>query len=103
MRLGLDHADDRDGEGFLKLGQRRGGRRVAGDEHELDPLALEIAADLERVRANLVERSRPVRQPRMVAEVDEVLVRHRHEAFVQHRQPAGARVEHPDRPLVHGG
>src|SRR5204862_390449 len=44
MRLGLDHADDRDGEGFLKLGQCRGGRRVAGDEHELDPLALVVVA-----------------------------------------------------------
>ena len=47
------------------------------------------------------ERPRPVRKPRTVAEIDEVLVRKRDEAFVQHRQATDAGVEHTDGPLVH--
>ena len=54
-----------------------------------------------REAAHLGERPRPVRQAGTVAEVDEVLVRERDEALVQHRQAADARVEHADRPLVH--
>ena len=65
------------------------------------PWRLEVAGDLEREAPDLVERARPVRQPRVVAEVDEVLVRHRHEALVQDGQPADAGVEHADRPRVH--
>jgi hypothetical protein len=37
----------------------------------------------------------------VVAEIDEVLVRHRHETFVQDGEPAHSRVEYPDRPLIH--
>ena len=43
----------------------------------------------------------PYGQPRVVAQVDDVLVRHRHEALVQDGQPAHTRVEDADRPLVH--
>jgi hypothetical protein len=53
----------------------------------LTSLPLEVAADLEREDAHLVQRPRPVGQARVVAEVDEVLVRHRHEALVQNREP----------------
>ena len=60
-------------------------------------------ADLAREAAHLVERPRPVRQPRMVAEIDEVLVRQGDEALVQDGQPADAGVEHADRPRIHGG
>jgi esterase/lipase len=39
----------------------------------------------------------------VVAEIDEVLVRHRHEALVQHGQPSDAGVENPDStPIRHG-
>ena len=54
--------------------------------------------DLAREAAHLVQRPRPVRKPRVVAEVDEILVRHRHEALVQDGKPAHARVEHADGP-----
>ena len=43
----------------------------------------------------------PVRAASAVAQVDEVLVRHRDEALVEHGQPTRSRVEDPDRPLVH--
>ena len=64
----------------------------------LTPCAFEVAGDLEREAADLVERPRAVRQPRAVAEVDEVLVRQRDEALVQDGEAAHARVEHADRP-----
>ena len=53
-----------------------------------------------REPANLGERPRPVRQARVVAEVDEVLVRHRHQALVEHGQPADAGVENADRARI---
>ena len=53
-------------------------------------------------RRTSVERPRAVREPRAVAEVDEILVRERDEALVQDGQAAHAGVEHADRPLVHG-
>ena len=102
MGLGRDHADDGDSEPLLEIGKRGGRRRVAGDEDELDALGLEMHADLERVAADLRQRLRPVRQPRAVAEVDDVLVRQRHEQLVHHRQAAGPRVEDSDRPQIHG-
>ena len=56
-----------------------------------------------REARDLVERPRPVRKARVVAEVDEVLVRHRHQALVEDGEPADAGVEHADRPRVHRG
>ena len=44
--------------------------------------------------------ARPVRHPRGVGEVHEVLVRQLHEQLVQHRQPADAGVEHADGPTA---
>ena len=78
---------------LLQLRQRRRGRGVARDEDELHVLLLEVGADLAREAADLLERPRPVRQARVVAEVDEVLVRHRHEALVEDGQPSHAGVE----------
>ena len=102
VRLGRDHADDRHRQRLLELGQRGRGRAVARDEDQLHALPLQVAGDLVREARHLRQRPRAVRQPRRVAEVDEVLVRHRHEALVQDGQAAHARVEHPDRPGVHG-
>jgi len=86
---------------LLQLRQRRRGRRVAGVDDELHSLALEIGGDLPRELTDLREGPRPIGQPCVVAEVDEILVGHRDEAFVQDGQAAHPRVEHADRPRIH--
>jgi acyl-CoA synthetase (NDP forming) len=101
VRLGSEHADHRYCELPLEVGQGGGRRRVAGRDDELDPLALEVAGDLSREAADLVERPRAVGQPGAVAQVDEVLVRKGDEALVEDGQPAHAGVEDADRALVH--
>ena len=101
VRFRGDHPDDRDVELLLQLRQRRRGRRVAGVDDELHSLALEIRPDLPRELADLRERPRPIGEPCVVSEVDEILVGHRDEAFVQDGQAAHARVEYADRPRIH--
>ena len=101
--LGLQDADDRHVERLLQVGQARGRRRVARDDHELDALPLEVAPHLQRKAADLSERTRAVGKARVVAEIDRVLVRKGHEQLVEHREAAHARVEHADRPAVHRG
>ena len=100
--LGLDHAEHRHRQRPLQVGQRRGGRRVARGDDELDALLLEVAGDLAGEATDLVERPRAVRQARSVAEIDEVLVRHRHQALVKDGEPTGTGVEHADRAGIHG-
>ncbi len=46
--LGLEDADDGNGERALEVGERRRGRGVAGDDDELHVLRLEVPADRER-------------------------------------------------------
>src|SRR5579862_5862943 len=58
-------------------------------------------APIARECAHLGERTRPVRQARVVAEVEEVLVRHRHQALVHDGETAHARVEYADGTHVH--
>jgi hypothetical protein len=101
VRLRRDHADHGHAELGLELGERGRRGRVARDDDELHALRLEEGADLAREAPQLRERARPVRETGAVAEVDEVLVRQRDEALVQDGEAAHARVEHPDRPLVH--
>ena len=96
--LGCDHADDRHREALLQLRQSGRGRGVAGRDDQLHALRLEEAGDLAGEAADLVERPRAVGEPRVVAEVDEVLVRHRHEALVEDGEAAHARVEDADGP-----
>ena len=84
-------------------GQRGRGGGVARDDDQLHAEGLEVAGDLEREAADLGQRPRPVRQARVVAEVDEVLVRHRHQALVQDGEAAHAGVEDADRPRIHRG
>ncbi len=103
VRLRRDHADDRHRELFLQPRQRSRCRRVAGDEDELHVLPREVRPDLAREAADLLERPRPVRQARVVAEVDEVLVRHRDEALVEDGQAADSRVENSDGARIHAG
>ncbi len=99
--LGRGDADHGHGEPLLELGKRRGGGRVAGRNDELDPLRLEKAADLEGEPAQLLERTRAVRKPRMIAQVNEILVGQGDEALVQNGQPAHTRIEDADRPRIH--
>ena len=101
VRLGREDADDGNRELALKIGERGCGRRVAGRDDELHALLLEVAGDLGREAPDLVQRPRPVRQPRAVAEVDEVLVREGDQALVQDGEPAHAGVEHADGAGVH--
>src|SRR5205085_5261808 len=96
-----DHAHDRNVELFLQLRQGRGRGRVACVDDELYAALLQERADLAREPAYVGERLRAVREPRMVAEVDEVLVRHGYEALVQDGQAAHARVEDAHRPRIH--
>ena len=101
MRLRSENADDRYRELALEVGKRRGGRRVAGGNDQLDALVLEVAGDLARKATDLVERPWPIRKPRTVTEVDEVLVRESDEALVQDGQSAHARVEDADGARIH--
>ena len=55
-------------------------------------------ADLEREARDLVERPGAVRQPRVVAKVDDVLVRHRDEQLVDDGEAVDAGVEDADEP-----
>ena len=91
----------RDGERQLQLGERGGRRGVARCDDELDALGLEKAADLGGETPDLGERPRAVRQAGTVAEVDEVLVRHRDEALVENGEPTDTGVEHTDRAGIH--
>ena len=93
MRLGIDHADDRHRQLLLQLRKRRRGRGVARRDDQLDSLGLEVTGDLAGEAADLLGRARPVRQPRAVADVDEVLVRERDEALVEDGQPTHPRIE----------
>src|SRR5919204_350016 len=101
VRLRRDHADDRNRELLLQVWQRGRRRRVAGRDDELHALLLEVDADLAREHPQLAEGPRTVRQPRVVAEVDEVLVRKGDETLVEDGQAAHARVEDAHRPRVH--
>ena len=101
VRLGREHADDRDGDLPLEVGQRRGGGGVARGDDQLHALPLEVPRDLGREAPDLVERPRAVRKPGAVTEVDEVLVWKRDEALVQDGQSAHARVEDADGAAIH--
>ena len=96
MRLRVEDADDRDVQRPLEVGQAGCGRRVAGDDHELDALLLEMAPHLEREAAHLCKRAGAVRQPGVVAEVHRILVRQRDEQLVEDGEAAHARVEDAD-------
>jgi hypothetical protein len=99
--LGCDHADDGHGQLLLQLRERRRGRRVTGGEDQLHALPLQPAGDLPREAADLGQWAWPIGKSRTVSEVDDVFVRHRHQALVEDGQAAHARVEDPHRPGIH--
>ena len=98
-RLGREHADHGHVERALQVAERGRGGGVAGDHDQLDARADEPAADLLGIAAQLVGRAPAVREARGVAGVEEVLVRHRDEALVEHREATHAGVEHANRTL----
>jgi hypothetical protein len=86
-------ADDVHAEGglhhpALQRGQGGGGRGVAGDDQELGAAAQQRLADLQGEGLELGRGAVPVREPRGVGEVDEVLVGQLHEQVVQDGQAA---------------
>ena len=101
VRLGREDADHGNGELPLEIGERGRRRRVARSDDELHALLLEVARDLACEAPDLVQRPRPVRESRAVAEVDEVLVREGDEALVQDGEAAHAGVEHANRAGIH--
>ena len=101
VRLGDDHRHDGHLQLLLEIRERDRGRRVARDDDHLHPQAFEVEADLVREPLHLVARPRAVREARMVAEIDEILVRHRHEALVQNGEAPDSRVEDADRARIH--
>ena len=64
---------------------------------------LEKGGDLTGEALELALRLGAVREARRVAKVDEILGRQSHQALVQHRQAADARVEHADGQGAEGG
>jgi len=78
-------------------GHRRRRRRVARDDEQLRAARQERLGDPDGERLELLATARAVRKARRVAEVQEVLVRKRHEQLVQDREAADAGVEDADR------
>lgn len=101
MRLGCENADDRDTKTTLEVRQGGGRGRVAGGHDQLHAQPFEIAGDLSRKAADLIEWPGTVRKPCAVSEVDEVLVGKRDEALVQNGEPSHPRVENPYRARIH--
>jgi len=64
---------------------------------------LEIRPDLVGKTPHLVAAAGPVREARVIAEVDEILVRHRHQALVENCEASDARVEDADRAGIRHG
>ena len=98
---GLDHADHRHRlPCLLQQIERHGRGRVAGDHQHLDALIDQEPCRLERIGLNRLGALGAVREPRGVAEIDEMLVGEARDERPQHRKPAHSGVEHPDRPGI---
>ena len=107
-RLGPHDAEHVDAERRLhhpapQRGQRRGGRRVAGDDEQLRAAREELLGDLQREGLELGPRALAVGEARGVAQVEEVLVGQRDEQLVQDGEAADAGVEDGDRPVARIG
>ena len=91
-----DDADYRNAEQLLGKGQGGGGRRVAGDHHDLDRMGLKPAPCLDSEGAHLIFRTRTIRAALGVAHVVDRLVRQRLSDGASNGKSAQARVEHAD-------
>jgi hypothetical protein len=94
-RLGRDDPNDRHAalEFLAERGQRRGRGRVACDHEQLRAPVEQDAGQLAPEAKQLLGRAVAVREARGVPEIEKVLVRKRHEALVQHGEPADPGVE----------
>ena len=97
-RLGRDHAHHRHAavELLAQRGQRRRRGRVAGHHEQLRAAVEQDARELAGEAEQLVRAAVAVREASGVAEIEKVLVRKRHEALVQHGEPADSGVEDGD-------
>ena len=92
---GLHHAQHRHGRELgSQVVERHGGGGVARHHQALHAALAQQRRGLQRVAADRCGALRTVREPRRVAEVDEVLVRQRRRERAQHREPADAGIEH---------
>ena len=100
LGLGLDHPDHLHpglgAERPRRLEAGPGGG-VAGDHDQLRAAVEQVRGVALDALAQLGLALRPVREARIVAEVDVVLLGQRHQALVQHGEPADAGVEDGDR------
>ena len=76
--------------------ERRGRRRVAGDHDHLRPLSQQETRDPIRQLPNLFERPLPVGRVDLVRQVDQRLRGQLRHQLPHDRQPAHARIKHPD-------
>jgi len=95
-----DHTYERDLEQLSRLVERSGGGGVAGDDDELHVPRLEVPDDVEGEATHLVLVARSVGEVVEVREVDRRLLGQLLTDRPEHRQPAHARIEDSNRPLV---
>src|SRR5439155_26716134 len=95
-----DDANDGHLEQLPRVVERRGGRRVAGDNNQLDVTRFEVADDVDREAAHLILVARAVRKVEKVRDVDRGLRRQPLADGLEHREAADARIEDPDGTLV---
>ncbi len=94
----LEHADDRHRVEFVRERIECDGRRgVACDDETFHAALVQQARRLQGILADRCGTLGAVRQPRGVAEIDEVFAGQPVEQCAQHGQPADAGVEHADR------
>ena len=100
-RARLDHPDHRHRrERFCQRGKRHGGGRVAGDHHHLHALGDQEPRRLQRIGLHRLGAFGAVGEAGGVAEIDESLLRQPRSQRAQHREPAHAGVEDPDRARI---
>ena len=97
-----DHTDDGDIEHLLGQTQGRSGRRIAGDDHDLDVVLRQPTARLQRKRAHLVLGAGAVGATLGVTKVIDGLMRKRRCNRARDRQTTQTRVEHTDRARIPG-
>ena len=93
----LDDADDRyRRKALLQLlhSDRRG--RITGDHQILDPAAHKELARLDGVAQNRIAALGAVRQPRGIAQIQEIFARKLGSQRAQNGEPADAGIEYPD-------
>src|SRR5262245_46156071 len=98
---GVDHADHRHPVSPCDVLDRGHLDRVAGDDQHLHVPVDHVLGDLEGERSNLPQRPRPIREPAVVAHVQDRFARQQIEHRARHGQPPDARVEDADRPVVY--